>query len=135
MTIYVKPGRQKDGWLELIAEISGQNSETCMQCGACTGNCPMAADMDLSPRHLMHLAHLGLKKRLLAANTPWVCATCDACNVICPRGIDLPRVMEAVRLLRLRKDREYMPLDRLPIETLKMAPTILLVAGFRKLTG
>ncbi|MBI4774987.1 MAG: 4Fe-4S dicluster domain-containing protein [Deltaproteobacteria bacterium] len=118
-----------------VAALSGQNLHLCMQCGACAGFCPMAADMDHGPRLLLHLAQVGRIEELLSSRTPWVCAACDACGVICPRGLDVPRIMEALREIYLRSGRDFAALDRLPRPTLKEAPPIALVAAFRKLTA
>ncbi|MGD8227745.1 MAG: hypothetical protein PVI20_08190, partial [Desulfobacteraceae bacterium] len=68
-------------------------------------------------------------------NTCWVCAACHSCNVRCPRGVDLPRVMEALRLMTLRKNKNYIEPSELPADTVKECPQIALVAGFRKLTS
>ena len=55
--------------------------------------------------------------------------------VQCPRGIDLPRVYEAVRLLTLRENIDLLPLPALSEELVAEAPQIAFVAGFRKLTA
>ena len=50
--------------------------------------------LQISPRQVMHLAALGQEERLAKANTIWMCASCNTCEVRCPRGIDIPKVME-----------------------------------------
>ena len=118
-----------------LEEISGINFHTCMQCGTCSGGCPVVADMDLPPRLVMHLVHLGLKERVLGANTAWLCATCEMCHARCPRGLDIPRVMEAVRQVALRENVNHVEPNELSAETLRTAPTIALVSCFRKHTS
>jgi heterodisulfide reductase subunit C len=43
--------------------------------------------------------------------------------------------MEAIRLMTLRKNKNYIEPSELPAETVKECPQIALVAGFRKLTS
>jgi heterodisulfide reductase subunit C len=63
------------------------------------------------------------------------CASCHACQVRCPRGIEVPKVFEAVRLLTLRKNEDFIKLRDIPKNTLEEAPQIALVSSFRKLTA
>lgn len=120
---------------EKIAEISGENVGVCYQCGTCSGSCPMTRYLESLPRRTMALAQLGHEEALLDADTPWVCASCHLCAVRCPRGIDLPRVMEAIRQIKLRKNiNQVEPRDVTP-ERLRDLPTIAMVACFRKMTS
>jgi heterodisulfide reductase subunit C len=119
-----------------IKEISAQNIGLCMQCGQCSGTCPMFAAGALSdpPRRIMHLLQLAQVERVTAAQTPWCCAACHACEVRCPRGLDIPRVMEAIRQLTLRRNVDHVHPNTIPAAVLRSAPPIALVAAFRKLT-
>jgi heterodisulfide reductase subunit C len=135
MPIKVSNKTIKKDYLDKIAKISGQNVHQCFQCGTCGGSCPMGQSMDSIPRKIMHLAQLGLQDEIEKNNTCWVCASCHTCNVRCPRGIDLPRVMEAIRLMTLRQNKNFIEPSEIPSETLKECPQIALVAGFRKLTS
>jgi heterodisulfide reductase subunit C len=135
MPIKISPKTIKKEYMGKIAKLSGQNIQQCFQCGTCGGSCPMGKSMDATPRKIMHLAQLGLQDKIEENNTCWLCASCHTCNVRCPRGIDLPRVMEAIRLMTLRKNRNFLEPSELPEETLKECPQIALVAGFRKLTS
>jgi heterodisulfide reductase subunit C len=83
----------------------------------------------------MALAHLGQEEMLLEADSPWVCASCHMCTVRCPRGIDIARVMEALRQVILRTNVNHVELCQLAPEDIKDAPTIAMVAGFRKMTS
>ena len=95
----------------------------------------MSFAMDLLPRQIMRLAQLGLEDDIADSNTMWLCASCLACTVRCPRGIDLSRVMEALRLITLRKNIDFVEPSDIPPETIAELPQIALVSGFRKLTG
>ena len=106
-----------------------------IQCGYCSGVCPMKGSMDTLPRKVVRMAQLGLSDRLLEINMYWVCASCQNCGVICPRGIDLPRVMEALRLIILRKKINYIEPSDIAVEAFHKYPQIALVAAFRKSTS
>ena len=118
-----------------INELSGENVKVCMQCATCSGMCPMTHEMDYSPRKVMHMVQFGLAERLSTVNTHWKCASCHACSVQCPRGIDIAKVMEALRQQHLRKSGNYIEPSQLPAADIKAMPQIALVAGFRKLTS
>jgi heterodisulfide reductase subunit C len=133
MTIKISPKTIKKDFIEKLAKLSGQNVQQCFQCGTCTASCPMLEKMENVPRKIMHMAQLGLEEKLENSNTCWICASCHTCNVRCPRGVDIPRVMEALRLMTLRKN--YIEPSRLPPDIVKDLPQIAMVAGFRKLTS
>ena len=123
------------GYAEKIAELSGQNVHQCFQCGTCGGSCPMAHHMDALPRKIMHLLQFGLRREIERQNSCWLCSSCHTCSVRCPRGVDLARVMEAIRLMTLRKNKNFIEPSQLPIETVKEYPGIAFVSAFRKLTS
>ncbi len=81
----------------LLHAAEGSPITACMQCGACSGNCPVAGFMDHSPRRLIAMIHAGLKDQVLASNTYWYCASCYQCTVRCPRGIDIAELMYALK--------------------------------------
>ncbi len=118
-----------------IREISGENITACMQCGTCGGVCPMYEQVNTPPRVLVMLAQLGLAEQLEEKRSYDVCASCHHCQVRCPRGLDLPKVMEALRLLTLRKNINLLELDELDDEAIRDMPQIALVAALRKLTA
>jgi heterodisulfide reductase subunit C2 len=117
-----------------VTAISGQALWACNQCGKCSAGCPVAFAMDLLPSQVIRLAQLGLEEAL-EANTIWYCASCQTCLSRCPRGVDLPRVMEALRqiVLRDRGDR-LVPAD-LPADLLAEAPQLAMIGSLRKFTS
>ncbi len=118
-----------------IAEMSGQNVYLCYQCGKCSAGCPMSSAMDILPNQVMRLVQLGLDEDIAASKTVWLCASCLTCSARCPKGVDLARVMEALRLLTLRKSKNYVEPSQMPREVIADLPQIALVSGFRKMTG
>ena len=81
----------------IIKTPGGEKIPTCMQCGICAGSCPVSHEMDCTPRELVRMIQLGLKKDVLNSNTIWICTTCFSCSVRCPRGIHPTELMETLK--------------------------------------
>ena len=118
-----------------IIEISGQDIGKCFQCGTCSGSCPMTAHVNCLPRQVMALLQLGYEEALADVNMPWVYASCYQCTVRCPRGIDIAKVMEALRQIRLRQNINQIESSNFQPEEIVDLPQIAIVSGFRKLTS
>lgn len=137
----VRPLRKKakvaprSDFTELVARISGENFSLCYQCGNCTAGCPVAFAMDIPPHQVVRLLQLGQEERLRQAETMWLCLSCLQCYSRCPKGVDVSRIMEALRQISLRKGRDTVEVRRLPVEMMAHAPQQALVAGFRKLVS
>jgi heterodisulfide reductase subunit C len=135
MALKISKQTINDQFRRKIREISGQNVQQCFQCGTCSGSCPMNEDMGLLPRQIMIMLQYGQAEALDLANAPWVCASCHTCVVRCPRGIDIPKVMEALRLIKLRQNVNHLELSSLEPEKINDLPQIAMVSGFRKMTS
>ena len=135
MPVTVSPKRLRREFVKKVKELSGQNLQSCYQCGMCSGVCPAAANMDISPRRIIELARLGLEEEIADSKTVWTCASCLACTVNCPRGFDLSKVMEAIRLLTLRENVDYVSPNEVSPEDRRELPQIAMVSGLRKFTG
>jgi len=135
LTITITKKAYDPEFVRKVEEISGQNFHMCMQCGTCSGGCPMTELMDCPTRRILLLTHYGMKEAVMAANTHWFCAACQTCYVRCPRGIDIPRVMEAIRQIALRENINYVEPADIPQEVLEELPQIALVSCFRKHTS
>ena len=119
---------------EKVKALSGENIELCFQCGACSSCCPMTERMDLLPSTVMRLVQLGVEE-VLNSGTMWVCSSCFTCTVRCPRGIDVSRVMEALRQMVLRRNVDRVDLDSIPRGELREIPQIALISCLRKFTA
>ncbi|MFC1956699.1 4Fe-4S dicluster domain-containing protein [Chloroflexota bacterium] len=118
-----------------VKEISGEDIFLCYQCGMCSAGCPISFAMDILPNQIIQLVQLGLEADIAKSKTIWLCASCLTCSVRCPRGLDLSKVMEALRLISLRKNIDFVrPAETLP-DTLAKLPQIVLVSSFRKHTA
>ena len=95
----------------------------------------MEKDKEMTPRKLMHLTQMGLREYVEGSNTVWICASCHTCESRCPRGVDLPKVMEAIRLLTLRKNEDAVAPAEIDEKVIEEAPQVAMVGCFRKLTA
>jgi heterodisulfide reductase subunit C len=116
-----------------VETISGVNLLACYQCGKCSSGCPVADELDMLPSQVIRLAQLG-NEDVLKTETIWVCASCLTCLARCPKGIDLPRVMEALRQIALRHGENHIETDAIDEELLEEAPQLAIIGGFRKYT-
>ena len=87
---------------EVIA-AGGKNVQLCYQCGTCSGGCPVAHLMDYPPRTVMRMVQLGMKEQVLKSGTLWVCASCNTCTTRCPRGVEIAKVMGALKSLAIKE--------------------------------
>lgn len=91
--------------------------------------------MDTLPNQIIRLLQLGLEEEVLNSKTIWICASCFTCEARCPKGVDLSKIMEALRILLLRKGKDFIEVSNLSDEELEEAPQQLLVCGSRKFTS
>jgi heterodisulfide reductase subunit C2 len=75
----------------------GQRIKRCIQCGTCTGSCPVSYAMDISPRQLIALFRAGELETIMKSRTIWICASCYACTTRCPSGIKITDIVYALK--------------------------------------
>lgn len=119
-----------------VEELSGQNLYGCYQCGTCSAGCPFAEEMDLSPDTIIRYVILN-RVEVLDSKTIWLCASCFTCSERCPRDMSLTKIMEALRVLLLRKKKDHTNVEtcQTVVEHEKTIPQMALVSVFRKNTG
>lgn len=81
----------------------GANIFNCIQCGTCSGMCPISPYMDYTPRQIVAMIRAGFKAEVLNSYTTWLCASCYSCTVECPRDIRLTDIMYAAKRLAIRE--------------------------------
>jgi heterodisulfide reductase subunit C2 len=121
-------------FLQKVEELSGQIITRCDQCGVCSGSCPLVSEMDISPSQMMKMVQLG-QKEVMDSKAMWICASCYTCTVRCPRGLDLSKVAESLRQLKLRQGLDYLNIKNIPEDEIEILPAIALVSAMRKFTS
>ena len=131
MRVQLSVEKVRGPFVRQVEEVSGQGLLACNQCGKCSAGCPIAAAMDQLPSQVIRLAQLGMEE-VLESDTIWICASCLTCVTRCPKGVDLPRLMEALRQVALRQGVAKLDLSALPPDLLRAVPQLAIVGGFRK---
>ena len=72
----------------------GEKLSLCMQCGMCSGSCPIGTEMDHGPRKLIMMIRAGMKDDVFNSSTIWNCTSCYNCVVRCPRGIPVTYIIQ-----------------------------------------
>jgi heterodisulfide reductase subunit C len=109
-------GDRVRGFGKEIMSVSGcERLQSCIQCGTCSGTCPLSIYMDFSPRQVMALVRADFKNEVLRSHTVWLCASCYACTTECPRQIRITDIMYA---LKQRAIQEGIYPKRFPIPVL-----------------
>jgi heterodisulfide reductase subunit C len=105
-------------WDQVRSFPDGQKIKNCLQCGTCTGSCPVSYTMDITPRETVALFRAGMLEEILHSRTIWICASCYACTVRCPMGIRVTDTLYALK--RLAMDKKIYP-DKFPVYALSKA--------------
>jgi len=87
----------------------GERISRCLQCGTCTGSCPVSYAMDISPRMVIALFRAGRIEEILRSRTIWICASCYMCTTRCPQTIKITDVLYALK--RTAMDAKLYPDD------------------------
>lgn len=82
---------------------AGEKMKECIQCGTCSGSCPVSVYMDYTPREIIAMARMGFKEEVLKSYTIWLCASCYACTVYCPMKIKITDLMYELKQRAIRE--------------------------------
>ena len=88
---------------QIAAMPGGEAINSCIQCGTCSGTCPVSPYMDYAPRRIIGMARAGFKDKVLRSNTIWLCSSCYSCTVECPKNIKVTDVMYALKETALQE--------------------------------
>ncbi len=75
----------------------GDRISRCLQCGTCTGSCPVSYAMDISPRQVIALFRAGQMEEIFRSRTIWICASCYMCTTRCPQGIKITDLLYSLK--------------------------------------
>lgn len=81
----------------------GDRMALCMQCGTCSGSCPIGPQMDFGPRKLFMMVRAGMKEAVLKSNTIWNCVSCYNCVVRCPRKVPVKYILHGLATVAVRE--------------------------------
>ncbi len=82
--------------LEKVGAVEGGESlEWCYQCAQCIPACPVNTVGDYGPRRIYRRVQTGMD--LFESPDLWQCTTCMNCLRVCPKEVDMMKIMPAVR--------------------------------------
>lgn len=118
---------------ESILRISNVDTSKCMKCGKCSATCPAFHKMDIHPHQFVSMVEKGNIEELMESKALWSCLSCFACVERCPRNVKPAKLIEAVRLFRIRRQGENrLTADEIPALLDENLPQQAIVSAFRK---
>ncbi len=102
MTIRITE-KTNQGILGDVEKISGINLNACLQCRRCSAGCPVSPHAGSSPSEIIRRLQLNAGDELLDSGIIWMCASCETCFARCPMQINMAAVMDALRVLAVKK--------------------------------
>jgi len=84
-----------------LKEVEGNVEEgewvkMCMQCGVCSGSCPLGSAWAHPPQELFMMIRAGKREEVLTSDSMWMCTSCYNCIVRCPRGLPITHIMHGL---------------------------------------
>jgi len=89
--------------VEVMGLPGGDRVTQCIQCGTCSGSCPVIEEMQYGPRQIMYMIQAGQKEKLLSSHDMWYCVSCYSCTNRCPREIRITDLMASLRSMALQQ--------------------------------
>ena len=116
-----------EGFLEeLLSHPEGHDILACMQCGTCSGSCPLGQSMEYPPRRMILQARRRDMEGVLSSPSVWMCVGCYTCTLRCPREIDLTDTLwPAVRDRALQEGVQPPPELQTALQNLYMYGNVL----------
>jgi quinone-modifying oxidoreductase, subunit QmoC len=90
---------------EVYALPGGEKIKDCIQCGTCSGSCPVSWAMEETPRQIFAMIRAGMRDQILESLTIWTCASCYQCAARCPQEIKITDVMYMLKRMAIREKR------------------------------
>ena len=74
----------------------GQWVKMCMQCGVCSGSCPLGKHWAHPPQEIFMMIRAGKRDEVLSSDSMWMCTSCYNCIVRCPRELPITHIMHGL---------------------------------------
>ena len=74
----------------------GEWVKMCMQCGVCSGSCPLGKFWDHPPQELFMMIRANKRDEVLSSESMWMCTSCYNCIVRCPRKLPITHIMHGL---------------------------------------
>jgi quinone-modifying oxidoreductase, subunit QmoC len=94
-------------FLDEVYQIpGGEKIKDCIQCGTCSGSCPVSWAMEETPRQIFAMIRAGMRDKVLDSLTIWTCASCYQCSNRCPQEIKITDIMYMLKRMAIREHRQ-----------------------------
>jgi heterodisulfide reductase subunit C2 len=104
MTLVVQKGNTDSSVLKDVERISGVNIGSCLQCKKCTNGCPLTVRNATPPSEVIRRLQFHGDESVLNSELVWTCVSCELCYSRCPMQIDMSAVMDALRIIAVKKN-------------------------------
>lgn len=84
---------------EKAGAVESTKAYYCVECGKCTGICPVSRGLEYSPRRMVKRALEDPELEFVRDSQIWNCLTCKLCSGVCPSGVDY---IDFIRIVRSR---------------------------------
>jgi heterodisulfide reductase subunit D len=97
----------------------------CLDCGICTGSCPVSrVEPEFSPRLMVEKCLMDEEENPLEDVNVWSCLSCGQCSTRCPSNIDYPQFVRMVREEAHRQGKGGVPAHRGLFQTIMRLQTL-----------
>ncbi len=97
----------------------------CLDCGICTGSCPVSRIIpDFSPRLMVEKVLMDQEENPLEDVNIWSCLSCGQCSTRCPANINYPEFVRMVRQEAVRQGKGGVPAHRGLFQTIMRLQTM-----------
>jgi len=84
------PSDATSEFLRRVYELpAGERLLSCIQCGMCSGSCPLGYAMEYTPRKMIAALRAGRIEDLYRSASVWLCVSCYNCTYRCPSGVPI----------------------------------------------
>ena len=104
MPLLISKKKKEAGLYNEVREISGVDVAGCLQCKKCTNGCPVSTMVQVPASEIIRRLQLNEGDSLLGNDLVWTCASCETCFSRCPMQIDMAAVMDALRIISIKKN-------------------------------
>ncbi|MBT3012684.1 MAG: 4Fe-4S dicluster domain-containing protein [Candidatus Thiodiazotropha sp. (ex Lucina aurantia)] len=80
----------------------GEWVKMCMQCGVCSGSCPLGKHWDHPPQEIFMMIRANKREEVLSTDSMWMCTSCYNCIARCPRGLPITHIMHGLAVYSKR---------------------------------
>jgi quinone-modifying oxidoreductase subunit QmoC len=83
--------------MEVEANVEeGEWVKMCMQCGVCSGSCPLGTHWEHPPQEIFMMIRANKREEVLKSTSMWMCTSCYNCIVRCPRELPITHIMHGL---------------------------------------